>query len=268
LAQIEKEFGVRLPLATIFQTPTVGKLADAIRRSINSPYVNEKPALFCTEYGVALSKHLELDLPVYQLYRDPEIIMTHGFIETLAASYVDEIRKIQLAGPYFVSGYSAGGIVAYEIAQQLLSQGEEVGLLAIVETMPFVLRSSLTKSIIRRLTSFAARVPWRRPSRWFEFMLGEASVRRLADRVRGRPDPAWKQIFQLQAHYKPKPYVGRITVFLSDEEANVSKSLREGWATLAAGDLEMIVVPGDHYTMVEEPHVRVLAKRIKERLPS
>jgi amino acid adenylation domain-containing protein len=268
LAQIEKEFGVRLPLATIFQTPTVGKLADAIRRSINSPYVNEKPALFCTEYGVALSKHLELDLPVYQLYRDPEIIMTHGFIETLAASYVDEIRKIQLAGPYFVSGYSAGGIVAYEIAQQLLSQGEEVGLLAIVETMPFVLRSSLTKSIIRRLTSFAARVPWRRPSRWFEFMLGEASVRRLADKVRGRPDPAWKQIFQLQAHYKPKPYVGRITVFLSDEEANVSKSLREGWATLAAGDLEMIVVPGDHYTMVEEPHVRVLAKRIKERLPS
>jgi thioesterase domain-containing protein len=160
--------------------------------------------------------------------------------------------------------------VAYEMAQQLLSQGEEVGLLAIVESMPFVGRSDLTPSLIRRLMHFTMRCPWRRPSLWFEFILGEArSVsRQLTDGVRGRPDPAWKQIFHLQAHYKAKPYSGRITLFLSDEEVSVSKSLREGWARLASGDLEIIIVPGGHYTMVEEPHVRVLAARIKERLPS
>ena len=61
----------------------------------------------------------------------------HSQIETLATSYVDEIRKIQPAGPYFLSGYSAAGIVAYEMAQQLLSLGEEVGLLAIVESHAF-----------------------------------------------------------------------------------------------------------------------------------
>ena len=88
---------------------------------------------------------------------DSETVAAHSQIETLATSYVDEIRKIQPSGPYFLSGYSAAGIVAYEMAQQLLSQGEEVGLLAIVESMPFTVRWNATRNLIRRSVRFTRR---------------------------------------------------------------------------------------------------------------
>ena len=269
IAHIEKEFAVILPLTAIFQAPTINKLARRIRRSINLIDTDGKQPLFCAAYGLALAQHLGWDQPVYQLYMDSESVARHSQIETLATFYVDEIRKIQPAGPYCLSGYSSAGIVAYEMAQQLLSLGEEVGLLAIVESQAFRIHSSSTRSLIRRLTRFTRRFPWRRPSLWFEFTLGKArSVsRRVIDRVRGQPFPAWELISDLQAHYKAKPYSGRITLFLSDEEIGFAKSVREGWARIATGALEVIVVPGDHFTMVKEPHVRVLAARIKERLP-
>jgi len=267
LAQIEKEFGVRLPLTTIFQAPTINKLARQIRRSTSPIGTDGKRPLFCAAYGLALAKHLGWDRPVYQLYMDSETVAAHSQIETLATSYVDQIRKIQPSGPYFLSGYSAAGIVAYEMAQQLLSRGEEVGLLAIVESMPFKVHSISIRSLIRRLVRFTRR--WRRQSLWIGFTLGKArSVwRRVINRVRGEPLPAWEQISHLQAHYNAKPYPGRITLFISSEDTDFTKSLRQGWARMAAGQLEIIIVPGDHHTMVEEPHVRVLAARIKERLP-
>ena len=268
LAHIEKEFGVRLPLTAIFQASTIDKLARRIRRSMNPTDTNGKQPLFCAEYGLGLAQHLGWDQPVYQLHMDSESVAEHSQIETLATSCVDEIRKIQPAGPYFLSGYSAAGIVAYEIAQQLLSYGEEVGLLAIVESRPFKVHPN--RYLIRPLMRFTRRFPWGRPSLWLEFTLGKViSVsRRTIDRVQGKPLPAWALISQLQAHYKAKPYSGRITLFLSGEEFDYSKSLRKAWARLAAGELEVIIVPGDHHTMINEPHVRVLAARIKERLPS
>ena len=269
IARIEKEFGVILSLTAIFQAPTINKLARRIRRLVSPIDTDGKQPLFCAAYGLTLAQHLGWDQPVYQLYMDSESVARHSQIETLAAFYVDEIRKVQPSGPYFLSGYSAAGILAYEMAQQLLSQGEEMGLLAIVESLPFKVHSNSKRSLIRRLMRFTRRFPWRRPSRWFEFTLGKATsvLRRVIDRVRGQPIPAWEQISRLQAHYEPKPYSGRITLFLSDEGMSFSKSLREGWAKVAAGELEVILVPGDHFAMVKEPHVRVLAARIKERLP-
>ena len=267
LVQIEKEFGVRLPLTAIFQAPTVNKLADQIRRSRSPIDGDRKRPLFCAAYGLgfALARHLGWDQPVYELH---EPVAEHSRIETLAASCIDEIRKIQPAGPYFLSGYSAGGIVAYEMAQQLISHGEEVGLLAIVESQPFKLHRK--RYSVRRLMRFTRRFPWRRPSLWLDFTLGKViSVsRRTIDRVQGKPLPAWALISQLHAHYKAKPYSGRITLFLSAEEIEFSELLRKGWARLAAGELKVIMVPGDHHTMAAEPHVRVLAARIKEHLPS
>jgi surfactin family lipopeptide synthetase A len=267
LARIEKEFGVRLPLTAIFQAPTINKLARRIRRSMSSVDTNGKQPLFCAAYGLgfALAQYLGWDQPVYELH---ESVAEHSRIETLAASCVDEIRKIQPAGPYFLSGYSASGIVAYEMAQQLISHGEEVGLLAIVESKAF--KNHRKRYLVRRLMRFTRRFPWRQPSLWLEFTFGKVNSvsRRTIDRVQGKPLPAWALISQLQAHYKAKPYSGRITLFLSAEEIDFSELLRKGWARLAAGELEVIMVPGDHHTMVQEPHVRVLAARIKERLPS
>jgi len=260
LAQIEKEFGVRLPLTAIFQAPTIDKLARQIRRSMGPIDPDEKRPLFCAGYGFALAQNLGWDQPFYELWMDSETLAQHSQIETIAASYVDEIRKIQPTGPYFLTGHSSSGIVAYEMAQQLFSQGEDVDLLAILETRPFTLGWP------RRLMHRIKRFPWRRRSHGLELIRRLKSV--LRDRiaeVEGPPLPPWELIDQLQARYKAKPYSGRITLFVSDEEMDFTKWLRKGWARKAA-ELEVIVVPGNHLTMVNEPHVRVLAAELKERL--
>ena len=166
----------------------------------------------------------------------------------------------------FLSGHSAWGIVVYEIAQQLLSQGEDVSeLLAILESQPPNLH--WTGYWLQRLIH---RIPWRHPSHWLEFTYRRVTSawRQAITQVHGQPLPDWELIGQLEAHYRAKPYSGRITLFLSDEQINSTKWVRKGWARMAAAEFEVIVVPGDHLTMVEAPHVHVLAARIKERLSS
>ena len=178
-----------------------------------------------------------------------------------------EIRKIQPAGPYFLSGHSAWGIAGHEIAQQLLSQGEDVDLLAILQSQPPTLH--WTRYWLQRLIH---RIPWRRPSHWLEFTYSRVTSawrQAITQEFHGQPLPDWELIGQLQAHYRAKPYSGRITLFLADRAESTSiKWVRKGWARMAAAEFEVIVVPGDHFTMVEAPHVHVLAARIKERLSS
>ena len=268
LAQIEKEFGVRLPLTAIFQAPTIDKLARKIRRSMALTDADEKPPLFCLGYGLKLAKYLGWDQPVYELHLDSETVDKYSKIETLAASYVDEIRKIQPVGPYFLSGFSACGIVVYEIAQQLRSKGEDVDLLAIVESQPFIIPR--TRILLRGLVRSIRRAPWRQPSLWREFAFDRSRLasRLFIPQVQKQCLLPWDRIAQLHAHYRPKSYSGRITLFLSHEELAKSEWVRKGWAKRTAAEFEVIVIPGGHLTMVEEPHVGVLATRFKERLPS
>jgi amino acid adenylation domain-containing protein len=262
LVQIEKEFGARLPLTAIFEAPTIAKLARQIRKSIMSTNAEESPPLFCAGYGFALAKYLGWDRPVYHLNLEPDTVDKHFKIETLAALYVETVRNIQSAGPYFLSGHSAGGIVAYEMAQQLRSQGEDVALLAIIDTQPFILPWT-------RLMRFIRRFPWTRPSSWLDYLLGRVKSVSIdiVSHVQGEHPPPWKRISQLQARYTPKPYYGPITLFVPSEERRLySEWVRRSWSKMAGAQFEVISIPGDHWTIVEEPNVRVLAARFKERL--
>jgi thioesterase domain-containing protein len=198
---------------------------------------------------------------------DSETVDKHSQIETLAAMYVEEIRSIQAAGPYYLSGHSAAGIIAFEVAQQLRAQGEDVALLAILESRPFV--PHRTGSLARGLMRFIRRFPWEKPPLWARFALGrlKSVSRDTVAQVRGQGLSPWERVARLQANYEAKPYGGPVTLFLANEEMDFSKWIRQGWARMAAAEFEVIVVPGDHWTMVEEPNVRVLAAHFKDRLP-
>src|SRR5260221_7493524 len=152
-AQIDKAFKVKLPLATLFEAPTISDLARILRQKAPtldwSPLVSIQPAgsrppFFCV-HGAGghvliyrdLSLHLGQDQPFYGL-------QAQGFdgkrppltqIEDMAALYVREIRRAQPRGPYFIGGYCLEGTMAYEMAQQLRAQGEHVALLAMFDTM-------------------------------------------------------------------------------------------------------------------------------------
>lgn len=151
-AQIEKNFQVKLPVATLFETPTVAELAALIRKDAPppgwSPLVSiqtagSRPPFFCI-HGAGgnvliyreLSQALGADQPFFGLQCQGidgslPILRT---VEEMASGYVREIRRVRPHGPYFVGGYCGGGTIALEVAQQLRALGEEVALLALFDT--------------------------------------------------------------------------------------------------------------------------------------
>jgi amino acid adenylation domain-containing protein len=152
-AQIEKEFGKRLPLATLFQSPTIAELATALQEDSPASWSSLVPIqsqgsrapFFCVhavggnvlEY-YDLARHLGEDQPFYGLQsRGLDGTQSpHQRIDEMAAHYIKEIRELQPHGPYSIGGRSLGGIIAYEMACQLSAQGEKVALLALLDSYP------------------------------------------------------------------------------------------------------------------------------------
>jgi amino acid adenylation domain-containing protein len=146
--QIKKITGIQLPLSILFQTPTIEQLAAYLqRKEANAPWSSLVPIqpnglklpLFCVHAGAGtvlfyreLSQHLGADQPMYGL--QPKGLdgkqKFQKSIEEMAEHYINEIRKINPEGPYLLGGYCFGGVVAFEMAQQLISQGYKVALLA------------------------------------------------------------------------------------------------------------------------------------------
>jgi amino acid adenylation domain-containing protein len=153
IARILNQFKQDLPLATLFQEPTIQDLAKVLRRrdtsSTISPLVKIQQGgsgrpFFCVHPSggnvlcyLDLARHLDPDQTFYGL-QDPPRLNGGGkyyqSIEEMASVYVESARAVQPNGPYLLGGYSFGGVVAYEMAQHLIRRGEEVALLAILDS--------------------------------------------------------------------------------------------------------------------------------------
>lgn len=151
-AQIDLLFQVKLPVATLFEAPTIADLAQIIDREapksrwsslVAIQSKGTRPPFFCM-HGAGgnvlmyrdLSKRLGDDQPFYGLQSqglDGSVALPRT-IEEMASIYVREIRRVQPEGPYFLGGYCSGGTIAYEVAQQFRMHGEEVALLALFDT--------------------------------------------------------------------------------------------------------------------------------------
>ena len=153
MSRVAREFGHELPLATLFERPTVLKLAALLRRHAEarpwSPLVPIRTTgghapFFCVHPSggnvlcyLELSRALGDDYPFYGLQDPPDFegARRHSDdIEEMAARYVELLREVQGSGPYLLGGYSFGGVVAFEMARQLRGAGQEVGLLALLDT--------------------------------------------------------------------------------------------------------------------------------------
>ena len=152
-AQIEKVFKVKLPLATLFEAPTIEEFAAILRRKASAPSwsplvaiqpAGSRPPFFCMHpHGGNvliyrdLSRHLGADQPFYGL-QSPGLdggCAPLTRVEDMAALYVTQIRNIQAHGPYFIGGYCMGGTIAFEVAQQFQAEGERVALLALFDAL-------------------------------------------------------------------------------------------------------------------------------------
>lgn len=150
--QIEKIFGKRLPLATLYDAPTVRQLAAIINEKKYVPSwaslvkiqpSGSRPPFFCIhaeggnvlEYRL-LAAYLGNDQPFYGLQAkglEGKTVIDIT-IEEMAKDYIMEIKTVQPCGPYYIGGYCLGGIVAFEMAHQLQRDGEEVAFLALIST--------------------------------------------------------------------------------------------------------------------------------------
>ncbi|MDF5731043.1 MAG: amino acid adenylation domain-containing protein [Rhizonema sp. PD38] len=153
MKQIHKQFESELPLSSLFLNPTIESLATSLSSKADSlpwsPLVpiqpaGSSPAFFCVHpiFGVVfpyyeLAHHLGTNQPFYGL----QPIGLDGKsspltrIEDMAAHYIEAIRRVQPKSPYYLGGWSFGGWVAFEMAQQLQKSGEEVALLAMLDTL-------------------------------------------------------------------------------------------------------------------------------------
>ena len=150
--------GFEISLRDIFECPTIELLANRVKSALpstniappegdryleqlrkgstNPPFICVTGAGSVTGYYAALAEHMSLEQPFYGL-KDPSLDEEHDTfptVETLAARYIQSLQTIQPHGPYYLGGWSFGGIVAFEMAQQLTHNGEEVALLALIDT--------------------------------------------------------------------------------------------------------------------------------------
>lgn len=317
-ARIERDLGVRLPYTSLFHATTIAQIAELVA-NVNEDITRwrivvpvqtrgDKPPFFgvhAHEGGVLfwrdIVSHLPKDQPFYALQaRGVDGLATPlDRVPDMARLYIQEIRKVQPHGPYFIGGYSLGGEVAFEMGQQLIREGEKVDLLAMFDTRnptrtirPMVRVSghslaaeldapppSDPRSVVKqKFTGHFLRLSTLSPKQQVEYILNQISVRlngflvsvivkifqllrrRLPDRILLRY--LRKQHREALVNYVPAVYPGKITLFRATESlvTNPDDSLL-GWGPLAAGGMEIYHFDSSHAIVYGEP-----AKDVAEKL--
>jgi len=300
-ARLESELGVDLPLATLFEAPTVEGLAsfvrDLVRPSVGQSLVaiqrsGSRPPIFGlpgVDGGVlgfhTLARLLGTDQPFYGLQSRGLDGLGRPLtrIEDIAATCVREIRGLQSGGPYHLIGMCMGGVVAWEMARQLREAGQEVGLLALLETWPPEAVASggpptswrapvLLEFLGARLRLYREALAALRGRERLRYVL--ARLKPFSDLVLHR-DPFRRVRAEIRRHavsranllafqrYRLQPYAGSVMLFYAEGRPLIGDlDGRLRWHQLAAG-LETYGMPAaDSGQLLREPHVRVLAAQL------
>jgi aspartate racemase len=293
MARLRELTGVALSLATLFRHPTIAQLARVLRDQaapaapaalVGITTGGTNPPLFCIHplggnvlCYAQLARQLGPAQPVYGLQapgleHDQALPTT---VESMAAEYVAAIRAFQPAGPYLLCGWSVGGVIAFEIAQQLTGQGQPVALLALLDSpasQPIRVRAPDDHWLLIGMAQQLGLNPDHAALQPLDAEQQLASVLALAQRSDALlPGLDLAQLRRLFAVYKanayallgyrPRAYAGRVTLFQAHATAQVS-DLAPGWRALARRGVASWAIPGDHDTMLQEPYVRVLADRL------
>ncbi len=307
LAEVEKQCGKNLPITTLLSSPTIEELAKVLCSLEEHTMVGDlvplrrtgtKPPLFCI-YGILLYQdlvnQLDSNQPVYGVYlqEEVELIKTGNVdlhnsifssVETIAARYLQAIRTLQPHGPYYLAGESFGGVVAFEMAQQLQAAGEEVALVALFDSlapnslarMPLVQRLKLHGQLLLKqgLPYLLEKAQPLINSLQQKFLTrtnkdSQPSEDILQTDTEKAPQDIRQEVRQRTSRlYFPQPYSGKMVLFYAlERDAFEGEGDRDlGWKSVAAGGLQIYDVPGDHLGILKHPNVRVLADKLQLHL--
>lgn len=301
LKDVHRLTGHTIPLATLLIAPTIARLARAIENNVLPP---SSPVLVRAGTGAPLFVVHGMSGTVMECWalvaalRSPRPV--HGLqargldgeetaqqrVEDMAASYIEQMRTVQPSGPYSVAGYSFGGLVALEIAQQLLRAGEQIELLCLLDTRVQA-RYLPWHASMRYWCDLAGR-RWRTlrelpASQGFEYLTGRLvgvvdQMRMRVGRMPHRPEPyafpmppallRVRETMRLaMATYRPRPYHAGPIVYVralsSQGEYGDPMPL---WRRVARNGLVIADVPGSHSEMIAEPHLRLVAAALDRGL--
>lgn len=291
--EIEKKFGLRLPLRTLIDYPTIRELAPLIR---NPEQIHQEMVVELSTSGAGLpvflipggggeilgllplAEILEGKQPVYGM-QAAGVEGGHLYkqtVEEIATRFVKEIQSVQSSGPYRLIGASFGGAVAYEMACLLTATGENVEFLGMIDTFPPGPRPKA--SLFARL-----RIHWQKlrslslkqyPSYllnwWKIFVVGLARRKffRKLFTFNGL-DSVVKDTDHLlvgrtaYALYEPKPYPGKVVIFRAkDRPWYVKWDTMDGWRKYIRGEMDVVDIDGTHGLVYKHPHVEGLATAI------
>jgi amino acid adenylation domain-containing protein len=311
---IEEVFRRRLLPAVLFQAPTIVELAgiletesvaDVAPSLIPIHTYGSKPPFFWVHgdsSNVLLPSYLGADQPLYGLEHQSQDGQFALFtqVETIAAHYLEQIRTVQPKGPYFLGGYSFGGTVAFEIAQQLQRAGEQTLLMFILDShfpgTPVYKRLRLRRPSYssKNLTRFRDDLK-RHVQRISGFTIQEKLryVRiRVIDKLQGhfskisktiktgvcwmclvsrRTLPPWVRshyilriYYRAVSRYVAQPYSGHIVYVRSEQRGGAQLALQ--WKSVAR-TFEVHDVPdSDHMSIIRQPHAQVWVPELKKCL--
>ena len=298
MIRLEKETGRRLPLSTLFEYPTIRKMAHLLRP--DTPAVTwkslvpikpsgSKPPIYII-HGTGLNllnfssiaKYMDAEQPIYG-FQAKGLDGTEeplNRMETIAAHYVAEMLEQNPEGPYALAGYSFGGYVAYEMARQLTAMGKEIKLLAMFDTDARALVIHQTK---------LDRLLWRTKRQFPKLLfVGKSLLKHPVETLRYQRDyfaGKYQQLLQavglrevakpdgelehmdaiMAAHdeafyaYQLKPYAGSIDLFRAMTRLYfVEEQTYLGWKEYVP-EVRIHNVPGDHATLMHPPNDKALA---------
>jgi amino acid adenylation domain-containing protein len=298
-AQISRTFGKTISMNTLFQTPTIAELsrlidskADAVpkNRLIAIQSQGSKPPLFWFPGGVGsvlafreASLLLGPDQPVYGLESKlPGPGEVFENVEDRARHFVQLIQSLQPEGPYNLAGFCSGGLVAFETARQLESQGDLLGLVALVESVPLHFPGEVWAGINYYVQhySWRAKHMLKRWYRWVTESFFDAPPNNIPRHDELFPLAVQTEETMAEVHriehamrladerYHPRPLTSRACLLVGEDDyfgKGVSSFAdpRLAWRPLLSGGFDIVTSPGDHLWMLRTPRVKIFAKRLE-----
>ena len=293
LARIEQVMAVELPLASLLEAPTIRGQAGLVRK--------EKAAVMqTTEQKPAATK-----LPFFYLGGDPtfrplarrlsDMREFHSLglqaslieklnkrsLEAIAEQVAKMIRERRPEGPYMLGGWCAHGVLAYEVAQQLKAQGQDVALVLMLETVNpvrfkqyngwrrIVALYQLKFHLLRFETAYLQQLNAEQKRDYIAGRLAQKlsrvreSLRRTLGRAAGTHQGPLDVLYAAASKYYPKPYSGYVALVRSLQRSiGFLHQLDLGWTDVLGDNLEIHETPGNHYTIYMEPNVDTLAQKM------
>lgn len=296
LARIAEVTGQRLPALALFQAPTVGQLARLVREAEPAtgaatvipiqPHGRRLPIFWMQPVGRRepsyalwrryreLAGHLGPDQPCHgvQVPQAPGAAPLHSLTaEAIAQRCLPALTAFQPEGRYILGGLSFGGVIAWELAQQLLAAGRRVELVILVDS----LRPGMPSGGFRRLHHYGQRFAFHRANLARFTRRGQVSyivehvailAQRTIHRLRRRRREQRLEPLAPPPLYTVRPYPGRVLLLRAQSQPWGRPSRDLGWSDFTPGGLEIRDIPGGHLTMVTEPHVGLVARHLTDYL--